>query len=639
MDKRKSLQQVTTVDATPAEQYQAAYDRKQAEHSVLATERVDALNLFIKSILAIGVSVTLLIAFLVALVGNLFTFLKVSNTIMLLFLHWLVPGVIAAVTVYLLRNGYKAFIDYRQASLEYKRLDAEVNAINDENKRRNDINKAEVKRIEAEAEEIRARAYQMYNTLPLDQFGNVAHFNRYTGQVTVLSAENWSRFPQLSSYHEHNTTGQNKLAELSESTEASQKQIIAGMRIPTFAESMQAGLIGPGQDKVLICYELERNDDNGLLTGNFGPYQDKLENNCTMFLGGSSKSGKSTLMAHLGAQEAMMNALFYVIDPHLSHPEKSVARKLEALSHAFILPPAVTDAEIFAVLEHAENEAMARVDGKETPYSGRPIVVIVDEVLALFARAQRAPDNKEIQALYRRLALFFRDLGTQYNKYDVNGIFATQYLTKDAFKLPKGVDIDFRDACQNQTLLRLPANQAQAMRLIDAKDLRGIRQLPPGHGYMGFVSGDIIRMASGNVTRQDIEMAGQIVEAVPNSKRYTFGTGPVLGTDGLKSGAPTDLGTTKITPVSERDSSSPDTGDLENGVNQPVEPAPMSTTEAPASTKRGKEFTSEQELTFLQSFKETGSIRRSIVDDMHLSYGDYQATASRLVQRIVKRGN
>jgi hypothetical protein len=298
----------------------------------------------------------------------------------------------------------------------------------------------------------------------------------------------------------------------------------SSLHIPSFAESTRAGLIGPGQREVLLCYELARNDE-GLLTGELTPYRDKLENNCTMFLGGASKSGKSTLMTHLAAQEVMMDALFYLIDPHLSHPDKSIARRLEPLAHAFILPPATTDADIYAVLAHAKAEAEARLQGRETALAGRPLVFIVDEVLNLFGRAQRQPGNKAIQQLYRHLALFMRDLGTQYNKFDVNGIFASQYVTKDAFRLPGGGNVDFRDGCQSQGLLRLPPNQAQAMRLLPSAELRGMRALPTGHGYLGFSTGDVIRMAFGNVTAQDIEQIGRMMTPLSNRRQFSFSPG------------------------------------------------------------------------------------------------------------------
>lgn len=337
-----------------------------------------------------------------------------------------------------------------------------------------------------------------------------------------------------------------------------QRKLIASIEVPTFAQSLRLGLIGPGQEKILICHELQTDEYTGELTGRIRPYQDHLSNNCTMFLGGGSKSGKSTLMAYLGAQEAMMSALFYIIDPHLGHPEKSIAVKLAPLKHAFILPPAQSDEEIRFLLDHATNEAESRRLNIQTPYSGRPIVVIIDEVLNLFGRAQRHPEDKELQKLYRDLAFFMRDLGTQYNKYDVNGIFATQYLTKDAFKLPGNYNVDFRDACQNQTLLRLPPNQAQVMRLLQRDELREMRALRQGFGFMGFATGDIIRMAASNITLEDIEHIASLVPAAPTvGKQFT--------------GWNADMGRSQAAKVVESDTHKTEHSRSQNSVNQPVD--------------------------------------------------------------------
>jgi len=404
----------------------------------------------------------------------------------------------------------------------------------------------------------------------------------------------------------------------------------ASLHIPGFAESLRAGLIGPGQREVLLCYELGRNDE-GLLTGELTPYRDKLENNCTMFLGGASKSGKSTLMTHLAAQEAMMDALFYLIDPHLSHPDKSIARRLEPLAHAFILPPAMTDADIYAVLSHAKAEAEARLQGKETGLSGRPLVFIVDEVLNLFGRAQRQPGNKAIQQLYRHLALFMRDLGTQYNKFDVNGIFASQYVTKDAFRLPGGGHVDFRDGCQSQGLLRLPPNQAQAMRLLPSGELRGMRALPTGHGYLGFSSGDVIRMAFGNVTAQDIEQIGRMLAPSPLSTRQ-FATGtfpepagtrskPTIGDDSERTAQPTYLRPHPSEVV---------TGNLQEAMSQPKELVQQGTEKV--QRVKPKQFTPAQEMEFMQRYSKVPDIKKCL-GAMGLGIGTYYACAAQVVER------
>jgi hypothetical protein len=406
----------------------------------------------------------------------------------------------------------------------------------------------------------------------------------------------------------------------------------ASLHIPSFAESLGAGLIGPGQREVLLCYELARNDD-GLLTGELTPYRDKLENNCTMFLGGASKSGKSTLMTHLAAQEAMMDALFYVIDPHLSHPDKSIARRLEPLAHAFILPPASTDADIYTVLSHAKAEAEARLQGKETALAGRPLVFIVDEVLNLFGRAQRQPQNKAIQQLYRHLALFMRDLGTQYNKFDVNGIFASQYVTKDAFHLPGGGHVDFRDGCQSQGLLRLPPNQAQAMRLLPSAELRGMRALPTGHGYLGFSSGDVIRMAFGNVTTQDIEQIGRMLaSSLLSTRQFAISTypepvgtrsNPTAGDYPESTGQPPT-----IRPFPHKSEVAP--GTLQEPMNQPEVPVQLGT--AKVQRVKPKQFTPEQEMEFIQRYSKLPDIKKCL-GAMGLGIGTYYDCAAQVVSR------
>ncbi|MBO0777245.1 MAG: hypothetical protein J2P37_00255 [Ktedonobacteraceae bacterium] len=639
-NERRSIQRVEVVDALdPMAERQARYDRKRDDLS----QQMDRVQntfktLVIYVVLAVG-SLLILVGMLTAMFGNLHQFLDTSSAFMQLLLKWFLPAVLSAVGLWLLSKLYRAWKAYKYDRLVEKRMQAEIDEIIAEIAREDKRVDADVERMRAEAAKMRAeaqersaRATQIMMTLPFDEQGNLAYRDPMTGLIQQYTGQ-MREHPLLTTFH-----NAPRSTEMIEERSSSQQQIASGkgIHIPTFAESMQAGLIGPGQKKVLICHELERDEMTGDLTGELRPWQDDLENNCTMFLGGASKSGKSTLMAHLAGQEAFMDALFYVIDPHLTHPERSIAAKIRPLSHAFILPPAQTDMEVLQVLEHGKAEAEARLNGRETRFSGRPIVFIVDEVLNLYARAQRT-ENPEIRALYRDLALFMRDLGTQYNKFGINGIFASQYVTKDAFRLP-GASIDFRDGCQSQTLLRLPANQAQAMRLLDKDELKGIRQLPPGHGYMGFFTGDIIRMAAGNVTLQDLELAGRMLHAVPTARRYTPGTDMEPGGTRLNTGRTRvieeDFRTTESVPAAGRN-----TGELENTFTPVVEPVEQGTEgvpEVPGTARQPKEFTNEQALEFMRKYAKEKSIKRTLMA-MHLSYGDYQACASRLVQQMNMR--
>ena len=434
-----------------------------------------------------------------------------------------------------------------------------------------------------------------------------------------------------------------KLLEYAQSTKVQEIAAPATLiesHVPTFRESLDKELIGPGQRKMLLCHAL-LTDEQGMCIG-YEPYQDELENNSTVFLGGASKSGKTTYMAHLAAQGALMNALYYVIDPHLTHPDKSVAKKLEALSHAFILPPARTESEIWRVLNHAKGVAEARKDGRETPYGDRQIIFILDEALAVLGQAHHT-DNKEIILMYRDLALFLRDLGTQYAKFGVSGIIASQYVTKDAFRLPAPAgNVDFRDGCQNQILMRLPPNQAQAMRLIEAKDLRGVRTLPQGHGYMGLYTGEVFRMASGNVSRQDIEYVASLAQPSPDkSKQFSVpaqyptstqweqGSTPVLEREII------DVAPSGVRSVPLRSASgTAHTGPLTSTVKPLVERSVQGTASGTQGTSKSfkKRFTPEQEIQFLNLYKKHGSVKTAIAQ-MHVSYGDYQPYASWLTRQ------
>jgi hypothetical protein len=429
------------------------------------------------------------------------------------------------------------------------------------------------------------------------------------------------------SIHYHDSSRVTGITEEREPLPASQQIKAVDIHIPTFRELLAYGEIGPGQQDLLLCHELLRDEDTGVLTGEIAPWRGGVEKVSTNFLGGSSKSGKTTLMTFEAGQGALMNALYLLIDPHLGHPEKSLAKKLEALSHAFILPPAQTDAEIRALLDFASGEGYARINGIETRYSGRLIVCLFDEVVALMSRAQRTSD-KDVVTLYRDLAYFMRDLGTQYNKFEMNGVFASQYITKDAFRLPGG-PIDFRDGCQSQTLLKLPPNQAQSMRLLDRTDLPGVRALPPGHGYMGFADGgDVIRMASGMVTKEDIEYVASLTQPSPD-RRKQFPVPEVPRMEDLP------LSSTQASPQL-------------NNMNEPVYTPEQGSGRVPVGFREGTEsessgagsgdvpaftktFTPGQEARFLQLYHQHGTVKKAIAE-MHISYGDYQAYASWLIK-------
>lgn len=276
------------------------------------------------------------------------------------------------------------------------------------------------------------------------------------------------------------------------------------LHVPTFAESMEAGDIGPNQKEMLFCHELTPSEQTPQLI-ELNPVRGEIGALHTQFIAGGSQSGKTTYMSGIVGQAAAMHTLFYIIDPHKMHPEKSIASKIQAFSSYFILPPAGTHEEIAKLLAHATMTRDALIQGHETHYQGYHIMVVVDEVPALMTY-QKSQD-KQIKNLYISLALFMQSIGTQTAKFGMTGLYGSQFVTKEELGA-----IEIREACMSQLLLRLHPNQAQAMRILGKLAMHEIPTLDKGHGFLMLSNSfEPSRVASGNVTQEDLtRLASQL---------------------------------------------------------------------------------------------------------------------------------
>ena len=280
------------------------------------------------------------------------------------------------------------------------------------------------------------------------------------------------------------------------------------LHIPTFAESLSSGEIGPGQRDMLFCYEILEDEVTRQVSG-LSPVRGSIGAQHTQFIVAGSQSGKTTYMAGQVAQAGFLDTLFYVIDPHKNHPEKSISSRIAPFKDFFILPPASTHEEIRRVINHATRVRDLRIQGKATPYDGYHIMVIIDEVPALMAWQRY--QSKEIKQLYLSLALFMQSIGTQTAKFGITGLFASQFATKEQLG-----EIEIRDACMSQFIMRLHPTQAQAMRVLGREVIRDIPKLPKGHGYLMLSdSSEARRVASGNVTGGDLITAATLLPPSP----------------------------------------------------------------------------------------------------------------------------
>ena len=431
----------------------------------------------------------LLLVFVAALLANWQTVVAMSD--------WLIPifGLLVGVALpclLLLIGIFKGYL----AWVRLKHAREELLAKQDERRRVN---------VEHET-----RLYLLRTRLPANREGNRDFiYDEYSGLVIEVTSGNFGmNAPYTYAPRFDYRDGSPRLQE----DQQPQQQLLppGPVRIPTFADLLAAGEVGPGQRDMLFCFELVEDDSSGQVQ--FVPLRGAITAQHTQLIVAGSQSGKTTYMANNLAQAAVLGALFYIVDPHRNHPEKSLSGKVGALKDWFILPSATTHQEIAQVLAHATRVRDARIQGQPTPYDGYHIIFVVDEVPALMA-LQKSND-KQLRKLYLDLALFMQSLGTQTAKIGMTGLFASQLATKEALG-----EINFRDACMSHLIMRLPPTQARSLRILGRDAVRELPTFPKGHGFLMLSDAtEVRRVASSNVTPADLAYLASLLPPSPLGK-------------------------------------------------------------------------------------------------------------------------
>jgi len=428
--------------------------------------------------------IALLVVFFAALIVSWHQFTQEAPTILKVLLitaALVVCGTLISAGLYM---GYLAWLTIQQ---KREHLAFEK----DERRRANERHAVEV--------------YLAKTRIPADERGNrAAIIHPVTHEVIVPASGNFVQSVP-SHYAPHITYAQSaRETAQGQLDQAAASFSLASLHIPTFGELLDQGEIGPWQRDILFCYEILIDEVSKHITG-ISPIRGAIGTQHTQLIVAGSQSGKTTYMSSNMAQAAAVGTVFYLIDPHLAHPEKSIAARMAAYADRFIMPPAATHADIKRLLQHAMAVRDARIQGKPTPFDGSHIMVVIDEVPALMAY-QRSQD-KAIRQLYLELALLMQSLGSQTAKFGMTGLFASQFATKEALG-----EIDFRDACMSQLIMRLHPTQAQAMRILGTEAVREIPKFPKGHGYLLLAdAGDTRRVASGDVAIADLSrLAAQL---------------------------------------------------------------------------------------------------------------------------------
>lgn len=108
------------------------------------------------------------------------------------------------------------------------------------------------------------------------------------------------------------------------------------------------------------------------------------QNLYSALIGGMSGSGKSTLIRSLLAQSALQGGRFVVIDPHYGAGEESLGASLQPLRNLMLCDVASNDREMLSALRFVADIGQRRLSGQDTDKT--PVVLVVDETTGILQR-------------------------------------------------------------------------------------------------------------------------------------------------------------------------------------------------------------------------------------------------------------
>ena len=262
----------------------------------------------------------------------------------------------------------------------------------------------------------------------------------------------------------------------------------ATVTAPSLRDELNAGRIRPGADPMY---------GHRVVTDPFTG-RTELEPICnlhatTAFLVGWSGSGKSAfisvcitrfIVAHTG------RAILLVIDPHKGNEEKSITAKISPALDPWIYTPkggvkitGKNEKELKAVVDFLNAEKRLRLERDDltieekrrlSPVGLLPIWVVVDEALS-YARDARV---NGMSSVFGHFMALMQSLATETAKAGITAVYMAQLGAKKQLG-----DMEIRDVCPTQIVLRTPADQAETLGLT-ATEAKIAHRFPQGRGYI-----------------------------------------------------------------------------------------------------------------------------------------------------------
>ena len=340
---------------------------------------------------------------------------------------------------------------------------------------------------------IQRHRQQKFIELVADGNGNYSQIiNARTGQVISLLAPGNSPHPvkmlpaRSMRDYDYETTAE----EIEEPLQIAAPSAIdpATVTAPSMREELQRGLIQPGNDP-----------DYGykIVTDPF-TNQTVLEpitmlHKSTAFLVGWSGSGKSALISVCAARFIVAHtgrAILLVVDPHKGNEEKSITAKISPALDNWIYQPkggakitGKNEKDLQAVVNFLNAEKKLRLERDDltieekrrlSPVGLLPIWVIVDEALS-FARDARV---NGMSSVFGHFMALMQSLATETAKAEITAVYMAQLGAKKQLG-----DMEIRDVCPTQIVLRTPADQAETLGLT-ATEAKIAHRFPQGRGYI-----------------------------------------------------------------------------------------------------------------------------------------------------------
>lgn len=255
--------------------------------------------------------------------------------------------------------------------------------------------------------------------------------------------------------------------------------------VPTFAQLLDAGRVGPG-NPLLLGYDRE--------TG--APVEGSWLDLYSCAVGGVSGSGKTWTAAFLAAQAALHGARLVVLDPHADNPE-SLASRLAPMSDCYVCEVADTPKTMLQSVDLVAGELERRRGGGR----GEPWLFVVDEFSAL----QRGE-------LAEPLAHLVEALGQEGRKMALYGMVCGQIWTAS-----RAGGTELRDSLASAYIHRLRPAQARMLTGLTSADLPSdLINLPAGTAYLLSTSGDLRAVGIPQASTRDIQRVAELASGKPD---------------------------------------------------------------------------------------------------------------------------